>query len=164
MAKAKEAKADKTNAMRLLDSSAVSYASYSYSTEDGKLDGVSVAEKVGFAVEQVFKTLVTIGASGAFHVFVVPVATELDLKKAARAAAEKNIAMAPAKDLLKHTGYIHGGCSPLGMKKPFPTYLHESAKEQETMVVSAGRIGLQIELAPADLARLCNAQFYDLTK
>src|SRR5699024_7744532 len=122
-------------------------------------DGVSVAEKVGFPPEQVFKTLLTQGASGAYYVFVLPVAAELDLKKAARAAGEKNIVMAPARDLLKLTGYVHGGCSPLGMKKPFPTFLDENAILQETIVCSAGKIGSQIELAPDDLLALTNGVY-----
>ncbi len=160
MAKAME----KTNVMRLLDAADVVYRGHSYDPTDGRIDGVSVAEKVGFPPEQVFKTLLTQGASGAYYVFVLPVAAELDLKKAARAAGEKNIVMAPARDLLKLTGYVHGGCSPLGMKKPFPTFLDENAILQETIVCSAGKIGSQIELAPDDLLALTNGVYADLCK
>ena len=109
----------KTNAMRLLDAAGIAYIAHGYDDKDGKIDGVSVAQKMGMPIEEVYKTLVTIGASGEFFVFVIPVAKELDLKKAAKAAGEKHIEMCPSKDLLKHTGYIHGGCSPIGMKKPF---------------------------------------------
>ena len=161
---AKDHKTEKTNAMRQLDAAGVAYQSYYYDVSDGKIDGVSVAGKIGQAVETVSKTLVTIGASQSLHVFVIPVAQELDLKKAARAAQEKSVAMAPSKDLLKLTGYVHGGCSPLGMKKLFPTYIAESARLQPAMVVSAGKIGAQIQVAPADLAQLAHAAFADLCK
>jgi len=156
--------AAKTNAMRLLDTAGVAYFGHSYEAGDGKIDGVSVANKMGFPVEKVFKTLVTIGASGGFYVFVIPVATELDLKKAAKAAGEKHIEMCPAKDLLKYTGYVHGGCSPLGMKKPFSTFIDESAILLETMIFSAGKIGAQIEAAPDDLLNQVNGEYVDLAK
>jgi len=154
----------KTNAMRLLDSAAIPYGGHSYDAEDGRIDGKSVADKLGIAYERIFKTLVTVGAGGAFYVFVIPVDRELDLKKAARAAGEKSIEMCPAKELLKHTGYVHGGCSPLGMKKLFPTFLEESAILQEQIVFSAGRIGVQIECAPDDLLALVNGEYADLCK
>ena len=164
MAKDKGEKNDKTNVMRLLDAAGVAYRAHFYDSADGKIDGVSVAGKTGLPVEQVFKTLVTVGAGGGLYVFVIPVAEELDLKKAARAAGEKNIAMIPSKELLKNTGYIHGGCSPLGMKKPYPTFIDESAILQETMACSAGKIGAQIELSPDDLLALAKAEYADLTK
>ena len=164
MAKAKGEKNDKTNVMRLLDAAGITYRAHFYDSSDGKIDGVSVAGKTGLPVEQVFKTLVTVGASNALYVFVIPVAEELDLKKAARAAGEKNIVMIASRDLLKNTGYIHGGCSPLGMKKPLPTFIHESAILLTTMACSAGKIGAQIELAPDDLLAEAHAQYADLTK
>ncbi|MBR5430431.1 MAG: Cys-tRNA(Pro) deacylase [Firmicutes bacterium] len=164
MAKAKGDKNEKTNVMRLLDAAGTAYRAYFYDSSDGKIDGVSVAGKTGFPVEQVFKTLITVGAGGGLYVFVIPVAEELDLKKAAKAAGEKNIAMIPSRDLLKNTGYIHGGCSPVGMKKPYPTFIHESAILLDTMVCSAGKIGAQIELAPDDLLTLTKAQYADVTK
>ena len=160
---AKEAVA-KTNAMRLQDAAGVAYTAHSYDVSDSKLDGVTAASRLGFPVEQVFKTLVTVGASGDFYVFVIPVAEELDLKKAAKAAKEKNIEMIPSKELLKNTGYIHGGCSPLGMKKPYHTFIDESAILQETMVFSAGKIGFQIETAPDSLCSMIGAEYMDLTK
>ena len=137
---AKEKDVAKTNAMRLLDAAGVEYTAHSYQVGDGKLDGVTAAQRLGYPVEQVFKTLVTVGASGGFYVFVIPVAEELDLKKAAKAAGEKNIEMLPSKELLKNTGYIHGGCSPIGMKKPYPTFVDETAILQDTIVFSAGKI------------------------
>ena len=159
MAKAME----KTNVMRLLDAADVVYRGHSYDPTDGRIDGVSVAEKVGFPPEQVFKTLLTQGASGAYYVFVLPVAAELDLKKAARAAGEKNIVMAPARDLLKLTGYVHGGCSPIGMKKRFPTFVDETAQLFDTIHFSGGKVGCQIRMNPDDLGRLIPFQYADLT-
>lgn len=161
---AKAAKNEKTNAMRLLDAANISYQSHSYEFKDNKLDGVSVAEKIGYPVEQVFKTLVAQGPSRELYVFVIPVAAELDLKKAAQAAGEKSIAMLPQKDLLKNTGYIHGGCSPLGMKKLLPTFVAGEAKQQSSILFSAGKIGLQIECQPADLLALTSGSFADLCK
>jgi len=154
----------KTNAMRLLDAAQIPYQGHSYEAEDGRIDGKSVADKLGVAYERIFKTLVTLGGGGAFYVFVIPVDQELDLKKAAKAAGEKAIEMCPAKELLKHTGYVHGGCSPVGMKKPFPTFLDESAILQEQIVFSAGRIGAQIECAPDDLLSLVGGAYADLCK
>ena len=160
---AKEA-VTKTNAMRLLDAAELAYTPHSYDVSDGQLDGVTAANRLGFPVEQVFKTLVTVGASRGLYVFVIPVAAELDLKKAAEAAQEKHIEMLPAKELQKNTGYIHGGCSPIGMKKPYPTFVDESAIIQETMVFSAGKIGFQIEMVPDELLAFIGAESYDLTK
>ena len=156
-------KSDKTNAVRLLDTLGIAYETHSYDVSDGGIDGVTVAGKVGIEPERVFKTLVTRGASGGYHVFVIPVDHELDLKKAARAAGEKNIAMIPVADINKVTGYIRGGCSPLGMKKEYPVHLDETAILFDRIVVSAGRIGLQMELAPDDLCRAVHAGYADLT-
>ena len=160
MAKAEE----KTNVMRLLDQKKVKYTGHHYEAPNGAVDGVSVAAAVGKDVSQVFKTLVTRGASKKNYVFVVPVAMELDLKAAAKAAGEKSIEMIRQAELLPLTGYVHGGCSPLGMKKQFPTFMDAPAQEQETMMVSAGKIGAQVELKPADLATLARARFAPVAK
>lgn len=154
-------KPDKTNVMRLLDSKKIPYASHTYAP-DGTLTGEEIAALLGEDARAVFKTLVTQGKTGGHYVFVIPVAAELDLKKAARAAGEKSIAMIKQKELLPLTGYIHGGCSPVGMKKPFPTFVHESARGYETICVSAGKVGAQIELSPEDLAKAVPYRFADL--
>ena len=133
---------EKTNAMRKFDRKKLKYEVHSY---EGVISVVDVAAVLGQNVEQVFKTLVTVGKSGGHYVFMIPVAQELDLKKAAKAVGEKSIAMLPQKDLLPLTGYIHGGCSPVGMKKQFPTVIHESAADCETIFFSAGKIGLQLQ-------------------
>ena len=150
---------EKTNAMRALDKNKIAYNSYSYDAKDGKVDGVSVANKIGKEVGAVFKTLVNQGASKEFYIFVVPVAEELDLKKAAKVVGEKRIEMINPKDLLKTTGYIKGGCSPIGMKKLYKTVIDESALAYENIIVSAGKIGSQIEINPNDLATLIRGQF-----
>ena len=155
-------KQDKTNVMRLLDSRKVSYASHTYEP-DPALSGEEIAALLGEDVGTVFKTLVTQGRTGEHYVFVIPVAAELDLKKAAKAAGEKSVAMLRQKELLPLTGYVHGGCSPIGMKKPFPTFVHESALERDTIRVSAGRVGVQIELSPQDLEKMTRCTFADLT-
>ncbi len=151
----------KTNAMRILDRAKISYIQHSYDVSDGLIDGVSVAHKTGQNPDQVFKTLVTSSGSQ-LHVFVVPVAKELDLKKAARAAGEKRVEMIHVKDIMKFTGYIRGGCSPIGMKKNYPTLIDQSAQAFDTILVSGGLKGLQIEVSPVDLAQLIGAQFADL--
>ena len=153
----------KTNAMRMLKKAKITYQFHEYDHEDGAIDGVSVAEKLQQNPDQVFKTLVTQGASRQFYVFVIPVAKELDLKKAAKTVKEKNIAMLPVADLLKTTGYIRGGCSPIGMKKQFVTVVDESAQKQDTIMVSAGRIGAQVQLSPMDLAAVTGAVFAAVT-
>ena len=158
MAKKKE---EKTNVMRLLEQKQVPYTAREYPA-DGPLDGVSVAGYLGQDVEQVFKTLVTRGASGAYYVFDIPVAENLDLKKAAKAVGEKSIAMIAQKELLPLTGYIHGGCSPLGMKKQFPTVFHETVELFDTICVSAGKIGFQVEVSPAALMALVGASAADI--
>lgn len=154
----------KTNAMRILDTQKIQYEVLTYENKDGKIDGVSVAGKVGKDPREVYKTLVTQGASKALYVFVIPVAEELNLKKAAKAAGEKNLEMLPVKDIQKWTGYIRGGCSPLGMKKQYKTFLDESCQELDTMVVSAGKIGMQIVLEPAQLQAVTGAEFVDVIK
>ena len=155
---------DKTNVMRVLDQKKITYRHHCYikEGEEPVTNGVEVARLLGEDVNRVFKTLVTIGRSGQHYVFMIPVAEELDLKKAAAAVSEKSIEMIPQKELLPLTGYVHGGCSPVGMKKPFPTWIHESAQGLEHMFVSAGKVGFQIELAPQDLAEAASASFADL--
>ena len=145
--------AEKTNALRMLGQRGLDFKVHDYS-DSGAVSGPDVAAALGEDPEKVFKTLVTVGKSGQHYVFVVPVCRELDLKKAAAAVKEKNVAMIPQKELLPLTGYIHGGCSPIGMKKLFPTVLHKSAGELGTLCVSGGRIGLQVELTPSALGQL----------
>lgn len=156
------AKTTKTNAMRLLDAQQIPYGMLSYEVKDGKIDGISVAEKIGKPPEAVYKTLVTQGHSGELYVFVIPVAAELDLKKAAKAAGEKKIEMVHVKDIQKYTGYIRGGCSPIGMKKHYVTFIDESAATLDEVIVSAGRIGTQIVLAPGDLLKAADANYANL--
>ena len=158
MAKHKE---EKTNVMRTLEQKKIAYTAHAYDP-DGPIDGVSVAQTLGQAPERVFKTLVTRGASGGYYVFDIPVAESLDLKKAAKAVGEKSVAMLPQKELLGLTGYVHGGCSPVGMKKQFPTVFHETAVLYDTICVSAGRIGAQVECRPGDLIGLLRADTADV--
>ena len=159
-------KSEKTNVMRLLDAAKVSYRMHAYEP-DATMSGEEIAGILGEDVSRVFKTLVTRGKSGQYYVFVIPVAEELDLKKAAKSAGEKSVAMIKQKELLPLTGYVHGGCSPIGMKKHFPTFIHESALDADAaaadvtagtasadrIFVSAGKVGFQIELSAADLIR-----------
>ena len=160
MAKSKE---EKTNVMRVLEQKKIAYSAHTYPHEEGvAVDGVTVARSMGFDPASVFKTLVARGAKGQFYVFDVPVAANLDLKKAAKAVGEKSIEMIHQKELLPLTGYVHGGCSPVGMKKLFPTVIDKTAENLETMIVSAGKIGYQVELAPHDLAALVRAKFADI--
>ena len=161
MAKSKE---EKTNVMRVLEQKKIAYSAHSYPHEEGAaVDGVTVARSMGFDPAIVFKTLVARGASGQHYVFDVPVAENLDLKKAAKAVGEKSVEMIHQKELLPLTGYIHGGCSPVGMKKLFPTVFDATAEGLPKMIVSAGKIGFQVELAPGDLAALVRAKFADIT-
>lgn len=153
----------KTNAVRLLDLKKVDYILHEYDAPEGFLDGVSVARETGIEPERVFKTLVTQGASGEYYVCVIPVVRELDLKKAAKHFGEKKLEMIPAKDITKVTGYIKGGCSPVGMKKLFRTAIDESAQNFERIVVSAGKIGLQMDLPLTSLMEAASAQLADLT-
>ncbi|MBQ7255782.1 MAG: Cys-tRNA(Pro) deacylase [Oscillospiraceae bacterium] len=156
-------KQEKTNVMRALDQKKLPYTAHCYLGTNA-ISGVEVASVLGQDPAHVYKTLVTTGKSGAHYVFVIPVAKELDLKKAAQAVGEKSISMLPQKELLPLTGYIHGGCSPIGMKKPFPTVLHETAASQETIVFSAGKIGWQVEMKPADLTAIVPYTFFDVRK
>ena len=160
MAKHKE---EKTNVMRTLEQKKIAYTAHAYDP-DGPIDGVSVAAVLGQDPARVFKTLVTKGASGGYYVFDIPVAENLDLKKAAKAVGEKSIAMLPQKELLGLTGYVHGGCSPVGMKKPFPTWIDETALLTDAFFCSAGRLGAQIGIDPEALAGYIGAQFADLTE
>ena len=153
---------DKTNALRLLDAQGIQHAVHTYDPDAA--DGGQVAALLGQSPDQVFKTLVTVAASRKNYVFVVPVNCTLHLKKAAAAVGEKSIAMLPQKDLLPLTGYIHGGCSPIGMKKLFPTVIHETAQLFDTICVSAGRRGCQVELNPDVLCRLVDAIYADVTQ
>ena len=150
---------EKTNVMRILDQKKISYTPHTYPCSGGAVDGATVAGLIGVAPERVFKTLVTRGASRQNYVFVVPVMQSLNLKAAARAVGEKSIEMIHQAELLPLTGYVHGGCSPVGMKKQLKTVIDDSAQDLEAMVVSAGKIGFQVELSPADLAGLVRARF-----
>ncbi|QOX64954.1 Cys-tRNA(Pro) deacylase [Anoxybacterium hadale] len=152
----------KTNAVRLLDLKKVDYKLYEYDAPDGFLDGVSVAIATGFEPDKVYKTLVVQGVSREYYVCVIPVAHELDLKKAAKHFGEKKMDMIPAKDITKVTGYIKGGCSPVGMKKQFRTSIDESALKLERIVVSAGKVGLQMELPVQSLLDAVDAKLADL--
>jgi Cys-tRNA(Pro)/Cys-tRNA(Cys) deacylase len=154
----------KTNAIRILDAKKISYDVLTYDNKDGKIDGISVAGKIGRDPKEVYKTLVAQGASKNLFVFVIPVEGELDLKKAAKAAGEKKVEMIAVKDIQKWTGYIRGGCSPIGMKKEYQTFLDESGLQLDSIVVSAGKIGVQIVINPEQLKELTKADFVDLLK
>ncbi len=154
---------DKTNVMRILDGKKIRYTAHTYEP-DAAMSGEEIAALLGEDAGQVFKTLVTQGKSGQYYVFVVPVKAGLDLKKAAKAAGEKAIRMIRQKELLPLTGYVHGGCSPIGMKKQFRTFLHETAKQCDRMFVSAGKVGFQIELSPQDLVSASGCGFADITE
>lgn len=155
----------KTNAMRILDSNKINYKMYSYESKKGEhLDGVEVAHQIGKDVSQVYKTLVAQGSSKNIYVYVIPVDKNLDLKKAAKVANEKNMAMINVNDINKFTGYIRGGCSPIGMKKLYKTFVNETAKVLDTIVVSAGKIGYQVELSPEELQQLIKCEFEDIIK
>lgn len=157
-------KISKTNAMRILDSENIIYNIITYENNDGKIDGISVSKKIGRDVTSVYKTLVTQGMSKEIYVFVIPVAEEIDFKKAAKAVGEKKIDMINVKDINKYTGYIRGGCSPVGMKKLYSTFINNTAKELEKIIVSGGKIGMQIELLPNDLIKVISARFEDVIK
>ena len=155
-------KEEKTNVMRVLDGKKISYKSYSYEP-DATMSGEQIAAILGEDPRKVFKTLVTQGKSGAYYVFAVPVEAELDLKKAAKVSGEKSVSMIKQKELLSLTGYVHGGCSPIGMKKRFPTFIHETAAYFDKVFVSAGKVGFQIELAPKDLISVTGCTLADIT-
>ncbi len=152
----------KTNVMRILDKKKIVYESHCYA-DTAAVSGVEVARVLGQEPAQVFKTLVTVSASGAYYVFVIPVAAELDLKKAAKSVGEKSVKMLPQKELLPLTGYVHGGCSPIGMKKAFRTVIDASAEMQETIIFSAGKIGYQVELTLAELAKVLRFSTAEIT-
>lgn len=152
----------KTNAIRELDAAKLPYQARFFEGTEA-LSGVEVARKLGLDQDRVFKTLVTRGKSGTYRVFMIPVACELDLKKAASAAGEKAVAMIKSKELLPLTGYVHGGCSPIGMKKPFPTYIDETAELYESIYFSGGRIGCQLEMVLEDLRAIVPVETADLT-
>lgn len=153
----------KTNVMRILDKEKVNYKAYEYDCSDGVIDGLSVAKKINQEAKKVFKTLVTQTPKGSIYIFVLPVLKELDLKKAAKAVNEKSIIMIHVKDINKYTGYIRGGCSPIAMKKHYKTIIDLSAKDLDTIIISAGKIGYQIELTPNNLIDLIQADFFEIT-
>lgn len=152
----------KTNAMRILDRQKISYSYEEYECNEF-MDGISVADKLGYDHALVYKTLVTVGKSGGYYVFVIPIEAEIDFKKAAKVVGEKSLEMLPLKDLTKITGYVRGGCTAIGMKKQFPTVIHKSAESLEYMHVSAGKLGMQLKLSPKDLQKVSNAKFDDVT-
>ena len=156
-------KEEKTNVMRVLEQKGIPFTPHTYPHEDGvAVDGVTVARSMGQDPECVFKTLVARGASKALYVFDIPVGDTLDLKKAARVVGEKSIAMLPQKELVPNTGYVHGGCSPVGMKKQYPTVFHQTVLDYDTVYISAGKIGAQVELAPRALLDLLGASTADI--
>lgn len=159
MAKDKEVK---TNAMRILDRSKIKYRVNTYECDEF-IDGVHIADKLGQPYESSFKTLVTVGKSGAYYVFVIPIAEELDMKKAAKAVGEKSVEMLHVKDINSVTGYIRGGCTPLGMKKQYVTVVDSSAQDFDEVIISGGRIGSQIILSPQDLAKVTRGKFEHIT-
>ena len=160
MAKQKEVK---TNAMRILESMKIPYQQYTYECEEF-VDGLRIADQLGLPYEKVYKTLVTVGNSKDYFVFVIPIAEELDLKAAARSVGQKSVEMIHVKDINAITGYIRGGCTAIGMKKQYVTRIDSSAEQLEKIIVSGGRIGSQLELAPADLAKAARAEFADLIR
>lgn len=152
---------EKTNVMRVLAQKKIAYKSYSYEA-DATLSGAEIAGILGEDVKKVFKTLVTRGKTGTYYVFVIPVAQELDLKKAAKVVSEKSIEMIAQKELLPLTGYVHGGCSPIGMKKFFRTTIHETAKDFDTFFFSGGKVGFQVEVSPKDLEKVIRFEYADV--
>ena len=159
---AKKDRVQKTNALREIEAAGIAHRFITFECEEA-LSGVDVAATLGEDPDRVFKTLVTEAKSGQHYVFMVPVACELDLKKAAAAVGEKAVAMIKARDLLPLTGYVHGGCSPIGMKSPYPTAIDETAQLYDAIMFSGGRIGCQVEMSPDDLAKLVDLKLADLT-
>lgn len=150
----------KTNAIRLIEQQKIAHEIFEYTTEDGAaVDGVTVAEKIGQPVAYVYKTLIATAGKGNYFVFVIPVAAELNLKAAAKVVGEKKVELIAVKELLGLTGYVRGGCSPVGMKKLFPTYIEQAVETLDYLIVSAGKIGMQMKLAPQDLAKASRAKF-----
>ena len=154
---------EKTNVMRILDQKKITYRHYEYQN-DRAYSGTEIAQFLGQDPKKVCKTLVTVAKSGKNYVFLIPVEEELDLKKAAKTAGEKAVEMLKSKELLPLTGYVHGGCSPIGMKKSFETFIQETVREQETVIFSAGKIGYQVEMSPGDLAKVVRYKFADVIK
>lgn len=159
----KQKSKEKTNVMRILDSKKIEYKYHTYADTDA-ISGIEVATVLNQDPKQVFKTLVTTSKSNLNYVFVIPVEKELDLKKAAKSVGEKSIAMIKSKDLLALTGYIHGGCSPIGMKKMFTTVIDKSAEDLDTIIVSGGKIGYQVELSPDNLKKIVNFELENITE
>lgn len=153
----------KTNAMRILDRMKIEYTFRTYECDEFT-DGIQTADLLGLDHDKVFKTIVTTGKSGLNYVFVIPIESEIDFKKAAKVVGEKSLEMLPLKDLTKVTGYVRGGCTAIGMKKAFPTVIHEGAKAYESIFVSGGKIGMQLELSPLDLCKAANAKFADVIR
>lgn len=151
----------KTNAMRILDRNHISYRVNHYECDEF-IDGVHIADQLGQSYEMTFKTLVMMGKSKQYYVFALPIAEEVDLKKAAKAVGEKNLEMVHVKDINQVTGYIRGGCTPIGMKKDYPTVIHESAKELPEIIISGGKLGVQIFLAPEDLLKVTSGRYADI--
>lgn len=149
--------------MRILDRMKINYTYKTYECDEFT-DGIQTADLLGLAHDKVFKTIVTTGKSHSNYVFVIPIEAEIDFKKAAKVVGEKSLEMLPLKDLTKVTGYVRGGCTSIGMKKAFPTIIHESAMDNETIYVSGGKIGMQLELAPQDLCKAANAKFDDVVR
>ena len=154
-------KESKTNAMRILDRQKIPYEYESYACDEFT-DGIHVADMLGYEHRLVYKTLVTVGKSGGYYVFVIPIEEEIDFKKAAKAVGEKSLSMLPLKELTKVTGYVRGGCTSIGMKKQYPTVIQEDARTLSHIYVSGGKIGMQIRLSPEDLARAAGAEFADI--
>lgn len=154
----------KTNAMRILDVMDIPYKSIIYNNKDNKIDGISVANKINRNPKEVYKTLVAQGSSRTIYVFIIPVKEELDYKKAAKATGEKKIEMISVNDIKKYTGYIRGGCSPIGMKKDYPTFIDSNAFNLNSIIVSGGKIGVQIELTVKDLKDVTRGVFCELIK
>lgn len=161
MAKDKKEKDVKTNAMRILDKNKISYSVNTYQCDEF-IDGVHIADMLGQSYEISFKTLVAVGKSKSYFVFALPVDKELDLKKAAKAVGEKSVELLHVKDINAVTGYIRGGCTPIGMKKQYKTVIHSTALNHSRIIVSGGRLGSQIELSPFDLAKVTGAEFVDI--
>ncbi|PIC81769.1 Cys-tRNA(Pro) deacylase [Sporosarcina sp. P21c] len=157
-------KLPKTNAIRIIESEKIPYEIHSYQTDDGHNDGVSVANKTNVPVSHVYKTLVAMASKTDLLVYIIPVSDELDLKKAAKTAGFKKVEMLPMKELTKETGYVRGGCSPIGMKRELPTFIDQQAETIDCIYVSAGKVGLQMKLAPQDLAHVAKAKFSDVVK
>lgn len=162
MAKQKEDKTkNKTNAMRILDTKKIPYTTYTYECDEF-IDAIQIADMLGLPHEKVYKTLVTQGASKNYYVFVIPIAAELDMKKAAKSVGEKSVSMLHVKDINAATGYIRGGCTAIGMKKQYVTRIDQSAQSLEKLIVSGGKLGMQLELTPRDLAAASGAEFADI--